>query len=308
MFVEAGRQASNHDDIASFCTFGGMLDSSDSDSDSSKGKGNATAREEAARYQVLSDPPCYGLIPTVAASLPQAALIATNRSRADWITSMMRNAGAGWPFLRELLPIVAPYSAAAAAAAANGGSSNTDNNSNSRSSSSSRSSRSSSSSGGSSSSSSRNNDNNGLVLLNRWTRETLGQAYDAHQRLLQQYGIPTISLEDRDSAKFDTLLSACPAAEARTKAVFGTAEKNRTWVCSNAIAFTGDTVKGRHCSIIDGRPLQVDAAAQMPMRQMQHRAKSLSPPPSSSSSSSLSWSHGLHGSSSSVRSSRERHA
>ena len=62
--------------------------------------------------------------------------------------------------------------------------------------------------------------NSGLINL---TTGELGDAYDKHQDLLRMYKIPTISLEDTDSAKWQALCDAL--------ATPGT-QQSKTWAAS----------------------------------------------------------------------------
>ena len=67
-----------------------------------KRSGRGKIRRYMAKYQVLSDSPYYGLIPSLRRFYPDVKLVATHRSKASWLKSMGRNPGAGGAFLRKV--------------------------------------------------------------------------------------------------------------------------------------------------------------------------------------------------------------
>ena len=167
---------------------------------------------------VFSDSPCYGLIPEVKKYFPHAAVVATNRSKRSWVSSMTRNPGRGWLFLQSGSALIDPQVFNRSAE---------------------------------------------QFVNGRWTPSLLSTVYDHHQTLLRQYGIVTINLEDSDQRKFQALFAACPhVRQAVETSPFGSI-KNMSWVCSNAVGFTGSRGTDR-CRLIDGKPNRSELAGKLP--------------------------------------------
>ena len=131
---------------------------------------------ELADYDGATDIPF--LAPEVieqAESLSQDSFVfvATNRSREAWLTSMLQHPEKGWTAFRALYNL--NVSTVGECAAVGWASSCLDRS--------------------------------GSPLVD-FSREELETAYDRHQRLLLQYQIPTISIEDPDSSKWEVLCGA----------------------------------------------------------------------------------------------------
>ena len=57
--------------------------------------GQGSVRDVFEKFDVVGDTPCFGLIPDIKRFFPDAAVVATSRSKESWISSMKRSPGAG---------------------------------------------------------------------------------------------------------------------------------------------------------------------------------------------------------------------
>eukprot|EP00750_Incisomonas_marina_P026139 INCI5875.16.p1 GENE.INCI5875.16~~INCI5875.16.p1 ORF type:complete len:713 (-),score=89.44 INCI5875.16:334-2472(-) len=126
-------------------------------------------------FDAFSDTPVYGLIPALRKCYPDAAIVATHRSRGSWLKSMARNPGAGADFLWQDSQLHEPYNR-----------------------------------GGCKDSMTRRKRRSAACSGAPSQQQQREALFDRHADLMDEYGVIRIDLEDNSTVKWQKLLSVLP--------------------------------------------------------------------------------------------------